>query len=183
MRLSICHTHSLNNNAWVREEGLAQVREGTTIGDHLCFFGFYFFHWFSFYLWGSCEVFSFMVFPRKILCVSSLVIIVLHVILLDKIIISYCLNDKNITQHHVKIDLLHMSILCKYFQGNQVKIQDIPKKVSIRQISTLKAKKCIRKGWKPFVSSLVITDVHIILSDKILRSYSLNDKNLTWYQS
>ena len=25
--------------------------------------------------------------------------------------------------------------------------------------------------------------VHVILSDKILRSYCLNDKNLTWYQS
>ena len=27
--------------------------------------------------------------------------------------------------------------------------------------------------------SLVIIDVHVILSDKILRSYCLNDKNLT----
>ena len=31
--------------------------------------------------------------------------------------------------------------------------------------------------------SLVIIVVHIILSDKILRSYCLNDKNITWYQS
>ena len=31
--------------------------------------------------------------------------------------------------------------------------------------------------------SLVFIDVHVILSDKILRSYFLNDKNLTWYQS
>ena len=31
--------------------------------------------------------------------------------------------------------------------------------------------------------SLVIIDVHVILSNKILRSYFLNDKNITWYQS
>ena len=29
--------------------------------------------------------------------------------------------------------------------------------------------------------SLVIIVVHVNLSDKILRSYCLNDKNLTWY--
>ena len=37
--------------------------------------------------------------------------------------------------------------------------------------------------WFPrgkfFVSSLVIIAVHVILSDKILRSYYLNDKNIT----
>ena len=31
--------------------------------------------------------------------------------------------------------------------------------------------------------SLVIIVVHVILSNKILRSYCLNDKNITWYQS
>ena len=31
-------------------------------------------------------------------CLLSLVIIFLHVILLDKILRSYCLNDKNITE-------------------------------------------------------------------------------------
>ena len=31
--------------------------------------------------------------------------------------------------------------------------------------------------------SLVIIVVNVILSDKILRSYCLNDKNLTWNQS
>ena len=31
--------------------------------------------------------------------------------------------------------------------------------------------------------SLVFIDVHVILSDEILRSYCLNDKNLTWYES
>ena len=32
------------------------------------------------------------------LCLLSLVIFVVHVILSDKILISYCLNDKNITK-------------------------------------------------------------------------------------
>ena len=31
--------------------------------------------------------------------------------------------------------------------------------------------------------SRVIIVVHVNLSDKILRSYCLNDKNITWYQS
>ena len=31
--------------------------------------------------------------------------------------------------------------------------------------------------------SLVIIVVHVVLSDKILRSYCLKDKSLTWYQS
>ena len=31
--------------------------------------------------------------------------------------------------------------------------------------------------------SLVIIAMYVILSNKILRSYYLNDKNLTWYQS
>ena len=36
-------------------------------------------------------------FPKEnLLCLLSLVIIVVHVILLDKILRSYCLNDKNI---------------------------------------------------------------------------------------
>ena len=35
-------------------------------------------------------------------------------------------------QHHVMLDFLHKSILCTYRQGNQVKIQGIPKKVSVR---------------------------------------------------
>ena len=33
------------------------------------------------------------------------------------------------------------------------------------------------------LSSLVFIVVHVILSDKILKSYCLNDKNITWYQS
>ena len=44
-------------------------------------------------LWG----FLLYGFPEENLCVLSLVIIVVHVILSDKILTSYCLNDKNLT--------------------------------------------------------------------------------------
>ena len=57
-------------------------------------------------------------------------------------------------QHHVMLDCLHKSILCTDIQGNQVKVQGIPKKVSVRQISALQAKKCVRKGCKLFVVNI-----------------------------
>ena len=84
----------------MRKEKLSQVRERerTTVGDHL------------FYLWVftaaidahsiSKEVVGFypLWFPLgKSLCLLSIVIIVVHVILSDKILRSYCLNDKNIS--------------------------------------------------------------------------------------
>ena len=46
--------------------------------------------------------FSPLWFPRgKIMCLLSLVFIVVHVILSDKILRSYCLNDKNITWYQI----------------------------------------------------------------------------------
>ena len=60
-------------------------------------------------------------------------------------------------QHHVMLGFLHKSILWIDSQVNQVKIQSIPKKVSMRQISTLQAKKCIRKGCK--LSTINIRDI------------------------
>ena len=57
-------------------------------------------------------------------------------------------------QNHAMIDCLHKSILCTDIQGNQVKVQCIPKKVSIRQISGLQAKKCVRKGCKLFAVNI-----------------------------
>ena len=52
------------------------------------------------------------------------------------------------------INCLHKSILCTDSQGNQVKVQGIPKKVYVRQISTLQAKKCVRKGYKLFAVNI-----------------------------
>ena len=57
-------------------------------------------------------------------------------------------------QDHVMIDCLHMQILCTNSQGILVTIQGIPKKVSIRQTSSLQAKKCIRKGCKLFAVNI-----------------------------
>ena len=96
MSLSIyhTHTHSLGRMS-ERGEALSSVRERTSYGDHLfCF-------WVLllplmlilslrklryFLLYGFSE--------ENSLCLLSLVIIVVHVILSDKILISYCLNDK-----------------------------------------------------------------------------------------
>ena len=68
-------------------------------------------------------------------------------------------------QHHVMCNFLHKSILCTDSQGNQVKIQGIPNKVSIRKISTLQENKCIRKGCKLFVVNIqnieVVREQHI----------------------
>ena len=57
-------------------------------------------------------------------------------------------------QHHIMIDCLHKSILCTDSQGNQVKVQGIPKKVSVRKISALKAKKWVRKGCRLFAINI-----------------------------
>ena len=56
--------------------------------------------------------------------------------------------------YHVMLGCLHKSILCTHSQWNQVKVQGIPKKVFVRQISTLQAKKCIRKGFKLFAMNI-----------------------------
>ena len=52
------------------------------------------------------------------------------------------------------LDCLNKSILCTDSQGNHVKVQGIPKKVFARKISTLQAKKCIRKGYKLFAVNI-----------------------------
>ena len=81
----------------MREEDLSQVRERIAVGDHLSVFGFYF-------CIGADSIseevvgFSPLWFPKEnYLCLLSLVFIAVHVILSDKILISYCLNDKNLT--------------------------------------------------------------------------------------
>ena len=46
---------------------------------------------------GAHSIFEEVASQENSLCLSSLVIIIVHVILSDKILRSYCLNDKNIT--------------------------------------------------------------------------------------
>ena len=57
-------------------------------------------------------------------------------------------------QHHVMLDCLQNSILCTNSQGNQVKVQGIPKNVFVRQICALQAKKCVRKGCNLFAVNI-----------------------------
>ena len=56
--------------------------------------------------------------------------------------------------YYVMLNFLHKSILCTDSEGNQVKIQAIPKKVLVRQIYALQAKKSIRKGSKLFAVNI-----------------------------
>ena len=80
-----------------REDKFAQVGERKDVEEHLHILGFTFAigdHSISEEVTG----FSPLWFPRgKSLCLLSLVFIVVHVILSDKILRSYCLNDKNLT--------------------------------------------------------------------------------------
>ena len=82
----------------MREEVLTQVRERIVVGDHI------------FFLWVLLVPLVLILYMRKLwgfllygfleensLFLLSLVIIVVHVILSDKILRSYCLNDKNLT--------------------------------------------------------------------------------------
>ena len=97
---SLFITHTLTHwGAWVRHEKLSQVWEREQAVEIIFYvFGFYCYHWCSFYLWGSCRVFVLYGFPEEnSLCLLSLVFIAVHVILSDKILRSYCLNDKNLT--------------------------------------------------------------------------------------
>ena len=64
------------------------------------------------------------------------------------------INMDWLEQHHVMFDCLQKSILCTDILGNQVKVQSILKKVSVRHISALQAKKCIRKGCKLFAVNI-----------------------------
>ena len=57
-------------------------------------------------------------------------------------------------QCHVMLDCLHKSILCIDGEGNQVKVQEIPKKVSVRKISSLEANKCVMKECKLFAVNI-----------------------------
>ena len=90
-------THSLGCMS-ERGEALSSERERKSMGDHI------------FYLWvlllplvlilSLRKLWGFLLygFPKEnSLCLLSLVFIGVQIILLDKILRSYCLNDKNLT--------------------------------------------------------------------------------------
>ena len=52
------------------------------------------------------------------------------------------------------LNCLRKSILCTHRQGNQMKVQGSPKKVYVRQISALQAKKCVQKGYNLFAVNI-----------------------------
>ena len=70
--LSFSYTHSLIGvHDWGRRSSLS-VRERDCCCREIILLFSTFTFWCWFYLWGSCEVFSFMVSLRKTLCVSCL---------------------------------------------------------------------------------------------------------------
>ena len=84
-----------------RGEALSSDKKIIYVGDHL------------FYLWVLLLPLVLILSLRKLrgflnygfpeensLCLLYLVFIAVHVILLDKILISYFLNDKNLTKNH-----------------------------------------------------------------------------------
>ena len=117
MSLSIYHTHTHTHSlGHMSERGEAlsseRERERTAVGDHI------------FYLWvlllplvlilslKKLRGFLLDSFPEEnSFCLLSLIIIVVHVILSDKILRSYCLNDKNITWYQTKPE---KKTLCSY---------------------------------------------------------------------
>ena len=85
----------------MREEELAEMREREQLSEIIfVFLGFTF-------AIGAHSIFlrklrGFLLYDflkENSLCLLSLVIIFVHVILSDKILRSYCLNDKNITSY------------------------------------------------------------------------------------
>ena len=81
-----------------RGEALSSVRDRTSYGDHV--FGFRVLLLLLVLILSLRKLWGFLLygFPEEnSLCLLSLVFIVVHVILLDKILRSYCLNDKNLT--------------------------------------------------------------------------------------
>ena len=92
--LFITHTFT-HRGTWVGQEKLSQVWEKEQVAEIIfSIFRFYSCHWFSFYLWGSCGVFPFMVSLRKILCVSCLLCLFLFM-LFFQIMLAWMI--KNIT--------------------------------------------------------------------------------------
>ena len=91
------HTHSLGRMS-ERGEELSSARERTRFGDHIFCFQVLLLPLVLILSLTKLAGFLLYGFPEEnSLCILTLVFIVVHVILLDKILRSYCLNDKNIT--------------------------------------------------------------------------------------
>ena len=116
------HTHSTREHEWERRSSLKWERENSC-GDHLLCLWVLLLPLVLILSLRKLRCFSFIVSPRINVCVYCLLwLIFVHVILSDKILRSYCLNDKNLTScwmfqpwsWHVshRVGVLHM---CSYF--------------------------------------------------------------------
>ena len=62
-------------------------------------------------------------------------------------------------KQHVILDCLNKNLTCIDDQGNYNVVYGVDKKISIRQISMLQAKKTVRKGCKIYVVNIQIYNV------------------------
>jgi hypothetical protein len=56
--------------------------------------------------------------------------------------------------HHALLDCHRKEFTCLYEEGNQRKVQGIPRVVTIREISALQLKKCYRRGCQIFAAHM-----------------------------
>ena len=93
-------SHTLTQLGRMSERGevLSSERERTTVVDHILCFRALLLPLVLILSLRKLRGFLLYGFPEEnYLCLLSLVFIAVHVILYDKILISYCLNDKNQT--------------------------------------------------------------------------------------
>ena len=95
--LFITHTLTLWGHEWERRRSLKRERERTVVGDHLLCLWVLLLPLVLILSLRKLHGFLLYGFPEENLCLLSLVIIVVHIILSYKILISYWLNDKNLT--------------------------------------------------------------------------------------
>ena len=69
-------------------------------------------------------------------------------------------------RHQVVLNCFHKTFTCLDNNRERVTVKGIPRKVFVRQISTLQMKKVVRKGCKVFAMHL-INDKHLNKEDKL----------------
>jgi hypothetical protein len=56
--------------------------------------------------------------------------------------------------HHALLDFHNKTFTCLDEEGNQRRVQAIPRAITIREISTLQLKKCYRRGCQIFAAHM-----------------------------
>jgi hypothetical protein len=57
-------------------------------------------------------------------------------------------------QHHALLDCRNKRFTCLDKEGNQVKVQGIPRAVAVREISAMQLKKCYQKGCQLYATQV-----------------------------